>query len=140
MLDEKGLSKHLEKLKPISAVLKSIEIPYLNSSEPINDLIESKLIDNFLICFDDLERKEQAISGSSVLGLISELKEEKSCKIILIYNDRELDEGTEQQINEYREKVVDLELNLQADDRPEPIDNLARRLPRFCFQYLSHLN
>jgi hypothetical protein len=135
MLDEKGLSKHLEKLKPISAVLKSIEIPYLNSSGPINDLIESKLIDNFLICFDDLERKEEAISGSSVLGLISQLKEEKSCKIILIYNDRELDEGTKQQINEYREKVVDLELTY----RPTIDQNLSIIWPEDCPVFVSKI-
>lgn len=133
MLDEQGLSKHLEKLKPISAVLKSIEIPYLNSSGPINDLIESKLIENFLICFDDLERKEESISGSSVLGLISQLKEEKSCKIILIYNDRELDEETEKQINEYREKVVDLELTY----RPTIDENLSIIWPDNCPAYVS---
>jgi hypothetical protein len=135
MLDPKSLSKHLEKLKPISDVLKSIEIPFLNSSGPINDLIASKLIDHFLICFDDLERKEESISGSSVLGLISQLKEEKSCKIILIYNDRELGEETEMQINEYREKVVDLELTY----RPTIDENLSIIWPESCPDYVTDI-
>ena len=135
MLDEEKLSKHLEKLKPISAVLKSIKIPYLNSSGPINDLVESKFIENFLICFDDLERKEKSISGSSVLGLISQLKEEKSCKIILIYNDRELDKETEKQINEYREKVVDLELTY----RPTIDENLSIIWPENCPDCVSEI-
>ena len=56
MLDKDELSKHLEKLKPFSEVLRAIKIPYLNSSGPITDLIE-----NFLVCIDDLERKEESI-------------------------------------------------------------------------------
>lgn len=110
VIDEKKMSKYLEKVKPISAILEAVEIPYLNSSKAINELIQNKLVDNFLVCIDDLERKEDSISGSSVLGFISQLKEEKSCKIVLVYNDQRLDEETEKQINEYREKVVDLEL------------------------------
>ncbi|HEY5811123.1 MAG TPA: P-loop NTPase fold protein [Terrimicrobiaceae bacterium] len=135
ILDEKKLSKHLEKLKPISTLLKAIKIPYLNSSGPINDLIENKLIDNFLICIDDLERKERSISGASVLGFISHLKEEKSCKIILIYNDKELDEKTEEQINEYREKVVDLELTY----RPTIGENLSIIWPENCPQCVADI-
>jgi hypothetical protein len=121
ILNDKSISKHLEKLKPLRSILETVDIPYLNSSGSITDLIESKLVENFLICFDDLERKEASISASSVLGLISTLKEEKDCKIILIYNDQELDEATKKEINEYREKVVDLELTY----RPTITDNLA---------------
>lgn len=135
MLDEKRMSKHLDKFKPLSAILKSVEIPYLNLSGPINDLVEAKLVENFLICIDDLERKENSISGSSVLGFISQLKEEKSCKVILIYNDQELDDETEKQINEYREKVVDLELTY----RPTIDDNLSIIWPERCPQYVSDI-
>lgn len=122
MLGKNSLSNQtIEKIKPIKELLKSVDIPYFNSSKPINDLIESKFIENFLICVDDLERKEKTVSGSSVLGFISQLKEEKSCKIILIYNDQELDEETQKQINEYREKVIDLELTYH----PTIDENLA---------------
>src|SRR5690606_24087745 len=57
ILDETGMSKHLEKLKPLSSLLKKIEMPYLNASSAIGDFIEAKMVDNFLICIDDLERK-----------------------------------------------------------------------------------
>lgn len=127
------MSKHLEKLKPLSSLLKKIEMPYLNASSAIGDFIEAKMVDNFLICIDDLERKEDSISGSSVLGLISQLKEEKSCKIVLIYNDEELDEETKNQINEYREKVVDLELIYS----PTIDDNLSIIWPSGCPQCVS---
>ena len=133
MLDQKSMSKHLEKLKPISTVLKSVKVPYTNSLGAINDLIESKIVENFLVCMDDIERKEDSVSGSSVLGFISQLKEEKSCKIIIIYNDQKLDEETKNQINEYREKVVDLELTY----RPTIQENLSIIWPDDCPQCVS---
>ncbi|MBL9185686.1 MAG: hypothetical protein JNN17_26300 [Verrucomicrobiaceae bacterium] len=74
------------------------------------DYIESKVIENFLICFDDLERKESSLTAGAILGLVSQLKEEKSCKVILVFNDGELDAETQRQISAYREKVVDIEL------------------------------
>ena len=73
MLDQKSMSKHLEKLKPISTVLKSVKVPYTNSLGAINDLIESKIVENFLVCMDDIERKEDSVSGS-VLSLNSRRK------------------------------------------------------------------
>jgi hypothetical protein len=121
ILNEVKITKHLEKLKPLSAILKSIEIPFFNSAAAITELVENSLIENFLICFDDLERKEDSISASSLLGLVSQLKEEKNCKVILIYNDNELNAEAVAHINEYREKVVDIELTY----RPTIEDNLS---------------
>jgi hypothetical protein len=74
-----------------------------------------------LICFDDLERKEKDVSAASVLGLVSQLKEEHDCKIVLIYNESEIDPDTQKEIAEYREKVIDLELKYQ----PTIKNNLA---------------
>jgi hypothetical protein len=110
MLDQAGLSKHLEKLGPLSTLLRSANIPLLSSSAPVAEYIESKVIENFLICFDDLERKETSLTVGAILGLVSQLKEEKSCKVVLVFNDGELDDETQKQISAYREKVVDIEL------------------------------
>lgn len=61
-----------------------------------------------LICFDDFERLSDDFSPI-LLGYISELKEEKDCKVVLIMNDQQL--GPKRGSYEtYREKVVDLEL------------------------------
>jgi hypothetical protein len=139
MLDQEKLSKHLQKLKPLSTLLKSVDIPHLNTASAITDLVESKLIQNFLICFDDLERKESSVSGSSLLGMISQLSEDKGCKVVLIYNDEQLDTKTSAQIDEYREKVVDLELTYRPtiednltiiwpDERPPGVEDLFKTL------------
>ena len=135
MLDEGSVTRHFEKLKPLSAILHAVDIPFLNSSESISDLVNSKLIENFLICFDDLERKESSISAASILGLISHLKEEKHCKILLIYNDQELDNETKKDIDEYREKVVDLELTY----KPTIDHNLSVIWPNGCPDRISSI-
>lgn len=111
ILDDSRFKKQTEKLKPISKILESVNIPGINGSKAINNIIESNLINNFLICIDDMERKEDSLSIASVLGLISALKEEKKCKIILIFNDKMFDDDTKGALNEYREKIVDLELS-----------------------------
>lgn len=121
VLDDKSMTKHLGKLKPLSNILKSVAIPYLNSTSAISSYVERKAVDNFLVCFDDLERKEPSISAASLLGLVSQLKEEQNCKIVLVYNESELDEASQKEIAEYREKVIDLELKYQ----PTIKNNLA---------------
>jgi hypothetical protein len=54
-----------------------------------------------------LERKGKSLDIKDVLGLVSLLKEQKKCKVVLLLNDGE--EGLEDYIK-YREKVIDFEL------------------------------
>ena len=64
---------------------------------------------NQLICIDDLERKGSTLSAGDVLGLISTLKDERKCKVVLILNDEELkDEADKVAFERYLEKVIDL--------------------------------
>lgn len=60
-----------------------------------------------IVCIDDLERIGEGLSIKDVLGLISHLKEQKSCKILLLLNDGE---DNLEDYNKYREKVIDIEL------------------------------
>lgn len=60
-----------------------------------------------IICIDDLERKGKGLEIKDVLGLVSLLKEQKNCKVVLLLNDGE--EGLED-YQKYREKVIDIEL------------------------------
>ncbi|CAA6818714.1 MAG: Unknown protein [uncultured Sulfurovum sp.] len=69
---------------------------------------------NIVICFDDFERLSDSVSLKDVMGLISQFKEQKKCKIIMILNEEELDklsniEGKKH--NEifalYKEKIID---------------------------------
>jgi hypothetical protein len=70
-------------------------------------------LEKHLICIDDLERRGKDLSIKDVLGLVSLLKEQKKCQIVLLLNDGE--EGLED-YEKYREKVIDIELAFA----PEP--------------------
>ena len=49
-----------------------------------------------IICMDDLERRGKNLSPKDVMGLISHLKEQKKCKVVLILNDEKLEEFKEE--------------------------------------------
>jgi hypothetical protein len=60
-----------------------------------------------LVCFDDFER-QTTIKTEDVLGLITELSEERGCKVALIFNAEQL--GGKDAYRAYREKTIDFEL------------------------------
>ncbi len=66
----------------------------------------SLLIKNQMICIDDIERTGQGLDVIDILGLVSMLREEKGCKIMLLLNEEGL--GEEKAVfRKYLEKVVD---------------------------------
>lgn len=71
---------------------------------------------NTLICIDDFERHGKGLAAKDIFGVISVLKEQRNCKVVLILNDNELNREDNKEDKEayisYREKVVDIELNL----------------------------
>ena len=94
----------------------------------IDGLIRKYYIKDFLICFDDIERMSEQVSPSSFLGLVSSLKEQQNCKIVLIYNYAKLSVSNprlQDAIDEYREKIIDREVSL----RPTVEENMAVAWP-----------
>jgi hypothetical protein len=63
---------------------------------------------NQLICIDDLERKGKGLNVGDVLGLVSFLKEERGCKIVLLLNDEAFSGDVKTEFSKYLEKVVDV--------------------------------
>ncbi len=82
----------------------------LKSFTPAIESISFLSLNNSLICIDDLERRGSRLSMKDVLGLVSQLKEQKKCKVVLLLNDKE--EGLED-YKKYREKVIDIELKFE---------------------------
>ena len=60
-----------------------------------------------LICLDDLERKGDGLKIKEVLGLASFLKEQRSCKIVLILNDGAFEKAEKDDFTQFFEKTVD---------------------------------
>ncbi len=78
-------------------------------------------LEKTVICIDDFERKGNSIEAQDVLGLITQLKEQKKCKVVLILNDESLSDGSSVDYIKLREKVVDTELRFA----PSPEDCVA---------------
>jgi hypothetical protein len=87
-----GIFRGASLLKGFTPAIESLSFLSLNKS---------------VICIDDLERRGTGLSIKDVLGLVSHLKEQKECKIVLLLNDQE--DGLEE-YQKYREKVIDIEL------------------------------
>ncbi len=65
---------------------------------------------NCIVCLDDLERKGNEFSVKDILGLVSFLQEERSCDVVIIFNDKELPDKDRGLLSKYREKVLGVEL------------------------------
>jgi hypothetical protein len=63
-----------------------------------------------VICIDDIERSGKGIDVIQLLGLISTLKEQKSCKIVLLLNKDAIDPELKARFLSYLEKVVDTQI------------------------------
>ena len=74
-------------------------------------------LEKTLICIDDFERKGKGIETQDILGLITILKEQKKCKVVLILNDESLGGDSHIEYNRLREKVIDSELRFALSAR-----------------------
>ena len=70
---------------------------------------------NRLICIDDLERMGQHLLMKDVLGLISDLRDQKGCKVVIILNDDALEGNDRAEFELYNEKVIDRSLEFAPD-------------------------
>lgn len=66
---------------------------------------------DIVICFDDFERKSKKLDTKDILGLISQLKEQKKCKIIMIYNQNEVGTDDKEIVSSNKDKIIDYELH-----------------------------
>lgn len=92
-----------------------------------------------LICIDDIERMSDKIAMQDLMGFVSELRDQRDCKVILVLNEDQLERKREA-FNRYSEKVIDqkltfslspseaVELGLSPDTpcRDQAADHIAR--------------
>ena len=98
-------------------------------------------VNKTIICIDDFERKSEKISLRDVLGLVLLLKEQRDCKIALIFNDEKMGDENVDEYRRFREKVIDFEIEFKPtsqecvsialpgnDALTERLENLIERL------------
>ncbi len=114
-----GIDKDLERLKladkPLSSLgRKAIELcrglPYSKNFWPTIQALSFYSVRNSIICIDDFERKGKELDAQDIMGLVTSLREQKQCKVILILNDESLENVALIDYKKYREKVIDIEL------------------------------
>ncbi|MEQ3658248.1 MAG: hypothetical protein ABNH21_04720 [Glaciecola sp.] len=62
-------------------------LPYVKNVSLALEAVSFLSLKNTIICIDDLERKGDDLKIRDVLGLVSLLKEQRDCKVVLILND-----------------------------------------------------
>lgn len=68
---------------------------------------------NYVVCIDDVERKGAGLSMTEVLGLVSHLKEQRDCRVILILNEDGFGpegKAEKDRFSGFREKALDREI------------------------------
>lgn len=109
MINEHGSSMVKDWLKVqyerFSPMLRSL--PHGSSVSLGLEALMPSAVRDTLVCFDDFER-QTAIKAEDVLGLITELREERGCKVALIFNAEKL--GAKDAYRCYREKAIDFEV------------------------------
>lgn len=94
-------------LKKVSPIINKL---FSKSSEAII-AFTFDILEDTLICIDDFDRKSESLEPEDILGIVSKLKEEQNCKVVMIFNDNALDDGDRDKYDLLREKVVDIEIN-----------------------------
>ncbi|MBU1286921.1 MAG: hypothetical protein KJ871_04265 [Alphaproteobacteria bacterium] len=82
-------------------------VPYVGGAAKHIAPFLSMTISKQIVCFDDLERKGSSLSIRDVLGLVTFLKEQRQCQVIVLTNSGDLTGDDEEQFNQYLEKVFD---------------------------------
>ena len=123
------ISKTNKFLKKIHKNIGSIGYQGLNLSSALS-LFKKEYFKKIIVTFDDFERKPEALELKDILGLISELKEEKECKIIMILHQGELLEGEAKNFSKYKDKIIDYEFQYKPTPA-ESFDLIKNKLKAF---------
>lgn len=98
--------------KKWAELLKDTKIKHVGSIGAIINSVSQFALNKTIICFDDLERHSKGITIKDFMGLVSYLKEQKGCKVVLLLNEETGDE-TFNDYQKYKEKVVDKQLHFE---------------------------
>jgi hypothetical protein len=82
------------------------QMPQAKGYVQLSDRLLFATLQHQIVCIDDLERAGRGLAKIDVLGLVSELREQKRCKVVLLLNNEELGDDRET-FEAHIEKVAD---------------------------------
>lgn len=120
---KEGVSKAQSKAPLINWFSRNSQsLPFVSKFSGMISSLEYSLVKNYIVCIDDMERKGKGLAIKEIMGLVDELAQRKSCKVVLVFNESSFDSDEDRsQFESYREKVVDVEIN----HNPTCKENLA---------------
>lgn len=87
------------------------------------------ILQDQLLVLDDIERCTESLKTGVLLGFVDEMRTRYGCRILLVFNDAELNSGASKTWQQLREKVVDHEIVLSPS--PEDSWSVAQLDARF---------
>lgn len=114
-----GDKQDLDSIKAADKVISSLSrkaitllkvLPYSKNLWPAIESLSFFSIRKTILCIDDFERKGKSLDAQDIMGLVSYLKDQNECKVVLILNDESLESAASTDYKKFREKVIDLEL------------------------------
>lgn len=81
------------------------------------------LVKDQLVCIDDLERAGAGLRIADIMGLVSFLKEQRRCKVMILLNQEELSDSDREVFDKQLEKVADLVLDFSPS--PQEVAEIA---------------
>jgi hypothetical protein len=69
----------------------------------------------WIICIDDVERLSEKVGFDNFLGYVTELRDQRQLKVVLIYNKEPIDKDEKSSFHVYQEKVIDRSIPFALD-------------------------
>ncbi|MEK7662350.1 MAG: hypothetical protein AAB355_02575 [Patescibacteria group bacterium] len=114
------------------------QLPIVQGYIGLTESILFYFVGKQLICIDDLERAGNGLDVMDVFGLISFLKEQRHCKVVLLLNKDEIDKEQRAVFDKQFEKVIDEDLQFSPTPQeaadivfPQP-EGIKKDLHRHC--------
>ncbi len=123
VVNEHWVSLSKASIKKLTSLARMGDFPYSKNISVGLDQLAPSLISDTIICLDDFERSQ--LKTEEIMGFISNLKEKRGCKVVLIFNEEELQEKKDT-YKKYREKVIDIELLFA----PSPVEAIGWAFPK----------
>lgn len=86
------------------------QVPGLSDFGPFLRSAAFLTVSRYVICIDDVERRSDNLPLKEVLGLLSLLREQRGCRVVVVLNSDSLTEVDRREFESYREKVFDYEI------------------------------
>lgn len=109
------ISTHAKRAEEANEVFRSSKVLGIDLAA-VFSIGKPRDFNNVIVCFDDFERTSKKLDDKDILGLISELKEQKKCKVVMIYNQEKVESPD---FSTYKDKIIDYELHY----KPTPAES-----------------